>query len=147
MPHLSSSLQPSPRSLVLAGLLGIWGLLWLIAPAHARDLVNIGTIVDGPWERNEEITGLFREEILRVNSGDFDVRFPESAQVSGDHDPASVRAELDRLLADPTLDLIIAAGPLASMDAGRRSRLPKPVIAAFVLESSIQGIPQKADPA
>ncbi|MCA9728142.1 MAG: TolC family protein, partial [Candidatus Eisenbacteria bacterium] len=54
----------------------------------------------------------------------------------------SVVAGLDRLLANPDVDLILALGPLASMEAGRRGRLTHPVVAPFVLDAEAQGIPR-----
>ena len=47
------------------------------------------------------------------------------------------------LLADPEVDLVIAAGPIASNEVGRRGPLPKPVIAPLVINSLVQGIPLK----
>lgn len=129
-------------SRIAATLYLLFSLAAVAGPAQAQDRsdVTIGMVLDGPWERNDEVVQLFEEEITRVNESDFDITFRKS--ISGNHDPATIRAEIDRLLFDPQIDLIIAVGPLASMDAARRSNLRKPVIASFVLESETQGIPR-----
>ena len=39
----------------------------------ALPVVNIGVVVDGPWERNDEIRELTRKEILALTEGEFEV--------------------------------------------------------------------------
>ncbi len=41
--------------------------------------VNIDIVLDGPWERNDEILGWTREEIRTLTDGEFEVRFPQDA--------------------------------------------------------------------
>lgn len=114
-----------------------------LVPAHAqkRTTVNIGFVIDGPWERNEAILQLFQNELSDLLEGDFDVRFPPEMTLTCDFSPQSVASATNQLLTDPDVDLIISMGLLASVDAGRRDRLPKPIIAPFVMESSAQDIP------
>ena len=113
------------------------------AHAQASRIVRVGFVVDGPWERNDEILTLFRDEIRRVNENDFDVRFPESARLSGAHDGPSVQAALDQLFSDRSIDLVVAMGPIATLEAARWERpLVKPVVAPFVLDSETEGIPR-----
>ena len=45
------------------------------------------------------------------------------------------------MLADPDVDILLTSGPVSSTYAGRRVSLPKPVIAAFVLNPEVQGVP------
>ncbi len=111
-----------------------------LAPAAAAE-VAIGIVIDGPWERNEEIRALSRAEILTLTEGEFEVRFPESGRLVGDWTLATARAHLERLLADPGIDLVIAWGPIASQAACCLGELPKPLIAAVVFEPELQGLP------
>ena len=106
-------------------------------------VVRIGVVVDGPWERNEEVLALFRQEILDLTRGEFDVRFPEDKTIVGDWTLPRVDAALDSLLADPEVDLVLTLGVIASDTASRRSRLPKPVVAPFVIDAEVQGLPQE----
>jgi hypothetical protein len=44
----------------------------------------IGMVVDGPWERNEEILSAFRLEILELTRDEFDVRIPPDKTITSD---------------------------------------------------------------
>ena len=128
----------------IAWVLLAW-IVCLIPPTGAADLplVRIGMVIDGPWERNDEIRAAFEREILDLTRGDFDVRFPPGVRIEADWTVGGVRAALDRLLDDPEVQIVIAAGVLASNEACRRGALPKPVVAPIVLNPQIQGIPFK----
>ena len=123
--------------LVVAG----WVPLALSAPK--RRVVRIGIVEDGPTQRLTHGLNEIKREILALTSREFDVRFPPSKTVVDKWNPAEVRRALDRLLADPQVDLIIAAGYLASNDACQRRKLPKPVVAPVILDVDIQNLPLK----
>lgn len=125
------------------GIIPILCMTALSVPAQAqeRTTVHIGFVIDGPWERNEPILQLFQNEIADLLKGDFDVQFLPEMTLTGDFSPQSVTSATDRLLADPEVDLIISLGLLASVEAGRRDRLAKPIVAPFVMESRAQGVP------
>jgi outer membrane protein len=109
-------------------------------------VVGIGVVIDGPWERNEEVESRFRAEILDLTRGEFDVRFPDDAHIVGDWSVARVDAALDELLAAEDVDLLLAMGIIASDRVLRRPELPKPVIAPFVIDAAIQDAPREAEP-
>ena len=113
-------------------------------PVRAQDrvAVSIGVVVDGPWDRNDEILGRFQQEITALLSGDFDVRFPVQAQVDGAWTTEGVRNALDRVLEDPEVDLVLTIGVLGSVEAARRAVLLKPVIAPLVWNADLQGLPR-----
>ncbi len=113
-----------------------------IASSQASDqrVVNIGIVIDGPWERNDEIAGMFMQELLALTEGEFDVRFPEDKFIVADGSNAGVSEAIDRLLRDRGINMVIAFGVLASDNACRREGLPKPVIAPFVLDIELQGV-------
>ena len=116
------------------------------APAQQRrnlPVVSIGFVFDGPWDRLKETQDLFEKEIADLLGGEFDVRFPETKQIMGNWTDKSVSDGINRLLADPQVDLVIALGVLASNDAAIRGDLPKPVLAPIVLDVDLQGLPQK----
>ncbi len=93
--------------------------------------VVIGVLIDGPWERNDEITHTFEQEILGLTGREFDVTMPAEKQIVGGWTVASVTGGLDRLLADSEVDLVITAGVLGSNEAGHRTSFSKPVIAGW----------------
>ena len=112
------------------------------AQVEPRDSsITIGIVVDGPWDRNDQFLSLFQSEITTLLEREFAPEFPERAQLDGGWTMDGVSGALDRLLADETVDLILAIGLLASADAGRRADLPKPVIAPFVFDPQLQGLP------
>ena len=115
----------------------------LVGVCGAQTPVRIGLLIDGPWERNEQIREAFEREALDLVGREFDVRFPADKRVVGNWTTSGTRDGLNRLLADPTVDIIIASGPLASNEAGHRTNLSKPVIAPFILNQAIQEIPIK----
>lgn len=111
------------------------------APTAAQRAVRIGTLEDGPWERGDEVLGLFQREITDLLAGEFNVTFPESARIVGDWDAEQVTAGLDRLFSSAQVDIVITLGVLGSLEAVRRSSLPKPVIAPLVVDPELEGLP------
>jgi outer membrane protein len=114
------------------------------APAVAAEelpVVRIAIVTDGPWERNEEVRNLMQQEILELTRTDFDVRFPPELYIEGDWTQASVEEALKKVLSDPTVDVVIAAGVLATNEVVQRRNLPKPVIAPAALSPELQDLP------
>ena len=117
--------------------------LTVFAHTGQPPVVRVGIVIDGPWERNDELRKLFEKEILDLTAGEFDVRFPADKLLQGDWTLDGVKAAIDKLLADPEIDFLLTLSPVASTYACRIDELPKPVIAAFVLNPELQGIPYK----
>lgn len=111
--------------------------------ADTTPSVTIGVVVDGPWSRNAEVLAMFEREIREVARGEFDVVLPAAARIEADWSAAGVTAALDRLLADPSVDVVIALGVLSSDIACRRGPLPKPTIATAVVDAELQGLPRR----
>ncbi len=105
--------------------------------------VNVGIVIDGPWERNDEIQKMTKTEIIKLTEGEFDVRFPEDKIIAADWTLAGIRAAIDKSLTDPEVDFVIAMGVIASGEISNRGALPKPVIAPFVIDAELQGLPAK----
>ena len=101
-------------------------------------VVRLGVVTDGEAERTAPIADRFRREIRRLLEGEFAV---EETLVVGDWTLPGVGAALERALSDPAVDVVLAAGILASDEACRSTELPKPLIAPFVLDAFIQGCP------
>ena len=111
--------------------------------APKRRVVRIGIVEDGPTQRLTHGLDEVKREILSLTSREFDVRFPPSKTIVDKWNPAEIKRAIDRLLADPQVDLIIAAGYLASNDACQRRKLSKPVVAPVILDVDIQNLPLK----
>ncbi|MBD3257503.1 hypothetical protein GF377_03645 [candidate division GN15 bacterium] len=110
-------------------------------PAKELPEVRIGMMKDGPWGKAEEVMSLFRQEILDILEGEFDVVFPDNAQLDGRNQADSIAGALNQLLADKTLDMVITVGPISSNLAGQRTDMPMPVIAPFVIDPEVQNVP------
>jgi outer membrane protein TolC len=111
-----------------------------LVQAQVPDL-RIGVVIDGPWELNDDIRDMIHRETSTLTADEFDVLFPADKDIVADWTTEGVRWALDKLLADPQVDLVIASGVLASIDAIQRGPLPKPVIAPFAIFPEILGLP------
>ncbi|MCP3960491.1 MAG: TolC family protein [bacterium] len=125
------------RRLLLTLILALAAVL----PA-AGDEVRIGVVFDGESSTTEQLFGQVKGEILTLTEGEFDVRFDDADILTGDWTERSINASIEVLLADPEIDLVIALGPIASHTFCCREVLPKPVIAAIVLDSALQDLPR-----
>lgn len=105
--------------------------------------VRIGIVQDGEVLETD-VAPMFKQEIRELLRGEYNVQFPETAQLQGNWTIPSVRKALDRLLANPRVDMVLALGALASHEAGQRRRytqLSKPVFAPFVINARLQEMP------
>ena len=105
--------------------------------------INIGIVMDGPTERSEEIRKAFEKEILALTRDDFKVRFPKKKRLMANWTPAGIKAAVNKLLADPQVHMVIAIGVFSSNEVGHRRKLSKPVVAPFVVDRKLQGLPYK----
>ena len=116
-------------------------LLLFASPSSAKEQVNIGIVLDGPWSRFQENIDTVRQEIIDLTEGEFEVAFPEAMQVDGGWDIAGINRAIDNLLANKDTDLIITMGHVASSEIARRPDLSKPAIAALLIDASLQDMP------
>jgi outer membrane protein TolC/ABC-type uncharacterized transport system substrate-binding protein len=134
------------KKLLGAALLAAHSLI-IAHVTHAQEtgklpLVRIGTVSDSLRElQPTDIRALFEREIVGLTRGEFDVRFPADKQIHAAWSVARIKAGIDRLLADPQVDMVIGLGVLASNELARRRQLPKPVIAPFIVDRTFQGLP------
>jgi len=105
------------------------------------DPCTVGVVLDGLWEHNDELLTIFTRAVTELIDGDPAVVFPEDKRLFADSTAEGIGAAIDQLLADEDVDLLLTAGPLASSLAARREALMKPVIATFVIDPDVQGIP------
>jgi outer membrane protein len=113
------------------------------AEAKSLPVVQIGIVRDGPAYVVPELGKLLEEEIRELLSREYDVRFPADLQLEGGWSVQGVNKAVDRLLADRRVNLVIALGILASHEVSQRKQLPKPVIAPFIIDPHLQGLPFK----
>jgi outer membrane protein TolC len=119
--------------------------MWIPAARSASKLpiVRIGIVRDGPPGRLPDLTPLVKEEILRLTSREFDVRFPAAKSIEGNWEQVKIERSVDKLLADPEVDLVITLGYLATNYVCHKGNLPKPVVAPIVADAKLQNLPLK----
>jgi len=109
--------------------------------AQERPVVRFGVVIDGPFQRNDEVRGMFQTEIIDLIRDDFDPQFPDEKRITCDWTLESVRAAVDQLLADDDVDFVLALGVIASNEIAKKRELPKPVIAPIVIDAGLQQLP------
>ena len=113
-------------------------------PARAQlscDPCVIGIVFDGPSDGNAELRELFDREIQDLVSPRHPAILPAEKTRTADWTSATASAAVEGLLNDPDVTIVLTAGPVASSHLARRPALPKPVIAAFVVDPVGQGFP------
>ncbi len=127
------------RSLTVTAALLIGSLLPI--RAAAQRVVTFGVVIDGNSFYNASFRPLLQNEIRDLLGGEFDVRFPDEKEVVADWTRSGIEAALESLLNDPDVDLVLTFGAIASQVAAEFGPLPKPVVAPFVLDAKLQGLP------
>lgn len=127
--------------ILLAGMVA-----WVISPSAGEAMrplrvVHVAILADGPSERTTALRALFLEEMRAVNRGEFEIEAPADLQIDADRTLAGVNTALDRALSDRRTDLVVMLGLVGSQAAAQRPRLPKPVVAPFVADPEMQGVP------
>jgi outer membrane protein TolC len=105
--------------------------------------LRIGVVVDGPWERNEDLRELLQKEITEVLGKAVPVVFPPEAFLIGNWTLSGVTALDSRLLGDPQIDMVLGMGLITSQDLATRGPLPKPAIAPIIIDVDRQHVPAK----
>jgi len=133
----------APLSESIACTLGIAVLLSIAAPLSARE-VRVGVLIDGPSAR-EGISADALEHAAKAVYGDgLALTVAPQTRLDGNWNVSTLNAALDRLEADPQVDVVVTLGFAASDLVAHRGRLPKPTIAASVLDPVLQTLPLKA---
>ncbi len=109
--------------------------------AQALPTKRIGIVLDGPSEMNQRAISIYEKEIIAVTEGEFDVRFPTDKIIQADWTAASVGSAIDKLLSDPSVDILITLGVIGSIEVSERRNLNKPVIAPWIIDRELIGLP------
>jgi outer membrane protein len=118
-------------------------LLSVTAPVSARQ-VHVGVLIDGPAAREDISADALEHAAAEVYGDDLTLTIARQARLNGDWSVSALNAALDRLEADPQVDVVVTLGFSASHLVAHRSKLPKPTIAASVLDPVLQTFPIKS---
>ena len=98
-------------------------------------------MLDGASAFADSVRSAFEREITGFFGPDTVVDFPQQYRIAADWTPAGVSAAIDRLLADSGANLVVTLGPIGSDELARRRDLPKPAIAALIIDAALQQLP------
>jgi outer membrane protein len=118
-------------------------LLSVAAPLSARE-VRVGVLIDGPAAREDISADALEHAGAEVYGDGLRLTVAPQARLNGDWSVSALNAALDRLEADPRIDVVVTLGFAASHLVAHRSKLPKPTIAASVLDPVLQTFPIKS---
>lgn len=120
-------------------------ILLITSTAQAEKVVTIGIVTDGASEEVGWSPELFKTELLTLTKQDFDVRFPGDKQLDGAWKVERIASALERLQADPEVDMILALGYVSSVLAALDRRIRKPTFAPLIMDARLQGLPRKGN--
>jgi outer membrane protein len=126
----------------IAWTLGISILLSVTAPVSARQ-VRVGVLIDGPAAREGISADALEHAAAEVYGDGLALTVAPQMRLNGNWNVSALNAALDRLEADPQIDVVVTLGFAASHLVAHRSQLPKPTIAASVLDPVLQTFPMK----
>lgn len=123
------------------------------AAQSRRPAITLGIVYDGadpttgqaPPGRLAELPIRILEETIELTRRDFDVRAPADKRLSGGWTKDGINAAIDRLLADPEVDIVLTLGVFSTDAVCRRGALPKPALAPFAVDVAAQGLPRTVD--
>ncbi len=112
------------------------------ADSPPRPLCRIAVVRDGPSDYFDTLARLVSQELEILAGDEYRFEFRAGPEFNAGWNAQNAPAMLDRALADPEVDLVLAAGILAAQAAARPERaLPKPVISGFVQDPDAAGLP------
>jgi outer membrane protein TolC/ABC-type uncharacterized transport system substrate-binding protein len=118
-------------------------LLSVTAPVSARQ-VRVGVLIDGPAAREGISADALEHAAAEVYGDGLTLSVAPQTRLNGNWSVSALNAALDRLEADPQVDVVVTLGFAASHLVAHRAQLPKPTIAASVLDPALQTFPLKA---
>ena len=114
-------------------------LLFLISPAlYAAGSVRVALISDGQQYQLNEIGAVFKEELLALTEGEFEVEFKE---FQGDWTLPGVRQAFQSAYEDPGIDMVLAVGIVANQIGIGFNDYPKPTFVPLVFDGELAGAP------
>ena len=129
-------------ALIIAG-----GLVASAQPTYAEEPCQpcvLGVVLDSRLALGEEAREQIEREITDLSAPGITVVFPDQKRWVSDSTLHGVRQGVEALLTDPEVDLVLTLGPVgSSLVANRSDALPKPVVAALVMNSVAHGAPIK----
>jgi outer membrane protein len=106
--------------------------------------IRVGVLIDGPAAREGVTANALEQAAAAVYGDGLKLTIAAPKRLNGNWNVPALTAALDRLEADPQVDMVVTLGFAASHLAAHRNALPKPTIAANVVDPVLQTFPLKS---
>ncbi len=115
------------------------GFLWLaIASAGAAPRIGVAVVTDGPQYQLQDVEQVFRDELVALTSGEFDVDF---IAAPANWSSKGINEALDRAYANPQVDYVMVVGFAANQLLVSRPEFDKPTFLPLVFNPKLVGAP------
>ncbi|MEM7431068.1 MAG: TolC family protein [Pseudomonadota bacterium] len=101
--------------------------------------VRVAIITDGPEYQMQDFAPTFRQELVALTAGEFEVEFLE---YSGNWSRTSIEGAFNSAYADPNVDLVLVSGFAATQLGGAREAYPKPTFLPLMLNAELVVMPR-----
>src|SRR5437867_8509687 len=122
-------------------LIGCWSAASPLAPQARGEPAHVGIVLDGASAYTDSVRSAFEREIAGYFGQAQLVDFPERYTLAGDWTHQGAAAAIDQLMARKDVSIVLALGPVGSDVLAHRRPLPKPAIAALIIDASLQRLP------
>ncbi len=112
--------------------------LLIISQVRAETTFDVALIRDGDMLRLKQLEQFFRDELLALTTGEFDVRFHE---FDGQWSQQGIKDAFSQAYADDRIDMVLVTGVTANQVGIIRSSFPKPTFLPFVFDAELMQAP------
>lgn len=117
-------------------------LAFFPAALAAQPVLHVGIVKDAAYGEMNFLANEVKTEIKALFHGQGDVVFTEKDAA---WQPEKIREDINGFLRDPAIDVVVTLGYLSSDVAAHLPNVPKPVIAANILDPQLQGLSLRTD--
>ncbi len=106
-------------------------LLLAFGPALAQQRFVVGVVSDGPGDRFADQHQKYVDELLALTANEFDVQI---RRFTGNWTRESILGAIDRVFADPEIDLVLVTGFISNQLAAVRDSYSKPTFLPQIID-------------
>lgn len=107
--------------------------------------VQIGLLTDTDSSLSERFAAALEQEVEHLLGKQYRISIPVEKRIMTDWSRPKILEQYAALVADPAVDVIVAAGPLCSAVLVQQESFPKPLILIGILDYELQQIPLTED--
>jgi len=110
------------------------------ADAAGKQPINIGVVFDGRENKNNPFVSLLRDELNALLGSKYNIRMDDRFILPSGWSAEAINNNYNRLVSDPDINIIIAAGAITGSIVSRKEPYKKPVIAIGMIDPVVQGV-------